>query len=148
MKKLYAFYRPEVIWTMNLNGISLNWKYTLNFFILGQYNDYITAWLISIKDNEIPNDRYVKELAHWIKDLREFVYMEYDNNYISDELITTIVKKIGAKFDLELLDIEQAKSFIRKNTDLKEVEEWKFLIQDKTIWLNWEDIEAKYLIIN
>ena len=147
--KLYWFYRPDYIWNFDFqNWTSLNWKYTLSFWLSWQYADYVKTWVISIKDMEVPIDRYTKEIVPWIKDLREFVIYEYNENYIDEALMNKIIWKIWQRFDLELLSIEEAKSFIRKNTDLKEVEEWKFLIQDKTIWINWEDIEARYLIIN
>ena len=147
--KLYWFYRPDYIWNFDFqNWTSLNWKYTLSFWLSWQYADYVKTWVISIKDMEVPIDRYTKEIVPWIKDLREFVIYEYNENYIDEALMNKIIWKIWQRFDLELLSIEEAKSFIRKNTDLKEVEEWKFLIQDKTIWINWENIEARYLIIN
>lgn len=147
--KLYWFYRPDYIWNFDFqNWTSLNWKYTLSFWLSWQYADYVKAWVITIKDMEVPTDRYTKEIVPWIKDLREFVIYEYNSDYVDEALMNKIIWKIWQRFDLELLTIEEAKSFIRKNTDLKEVEEWKFLIQDKTIWLNWEDIEARYLIIN
>ena len=149
MKKIYWFYRPDYIWNFDLqNWSSLNWKYSLSFWLNWQYWDFVKAWVIAIKDMEVSIDRYTKEIVPWIKDLREFVIYEYNENYIDEALMNKIIWKIWQRFDLELLSIEEAKSFIRKNTDLKEVEEWKFLIQDKTIWINWEDIEARYLIIN
>lgn len=149
MKKIYGFYRKEQIgWNKNLWNVSQNWWYTMSFYVNWQYADWVNAGLISIKDMEIPVERYIKELILWIKDLREFVYMEYNENLVDIELATNIIKKIGARFDLELLDIELAKTFIRKQTNLKEVEEWKFLISEETEWINWEIIPAKYLIID
>ena len=146
--KLYWFYRPEVIWTKNLNDISLNWKYTLNFIVNWQYADWVNAWLISIKDMEIPQDRYTAEIVPWIKDLREFIYMEYNEQVVDINLATTIINKIGARFDLELLDIETAKKFIREHTDLVEENDWKFLISPETTDIDWTIIPAKYLIID
>lgn len=144
--KLYWFYRKERIGTKSLWEISLNGWYSISFYANEQYQDWISAWLISIKDMEIPTERYTKELVPWIKDLREFVYLEYNPEYVELELAKTIINKIWARFDLELLGIEQAKKFIREHTDLKEVEEWKFLINEAYEWEEWL-IEAKYLII-
>ena len=146
MPKIYWFYRKERIWTKNLWDISLSGWYSISFYANEQYSDWVASWLISIKDMEIPEDRYTKELAPWIKDLREFIYMEYNPEYVDLELAKTIINKIWARFDLELLDIEWAKKFIRNHTNLQEVEDWKFLINEATEWIEWT-IEAKYLII-
>lgn len=147
--RIYWFYRPDYIWNFDFqNWTSLNWKYTLSFWLNWQYGDFVKAWAISIKDMEIPENRYTKKIVPWIKDLREFIIYEYNENYIDESLMNKIIWKIWQRFDLELLSIEEAKSFIRKNTNLEEVEEWKFLIQEETIWINWENIEARYLIIN
>jgi hypothetical protein len=149
MKKLYWFYRREQIWTLNLWQVSLNWWYTISFFANWQYADWVNAWLISIKDQEIPENRYTKEIIPWIKDLREFIYLEYNENVVDILLTTNIIKKIGARFDLELFDdIEQAKTFIREHTNLVEETPWYFILSEETIWINWEIIPKKYLIID
>lgn len=146
--KLYWFYRPDYIWNFDFqNWTSLNWKYTLSFWLSWQYADYVKAWVISIKDTEVPTDRYVKEIAPWIKDLSEFVIYEYNPTYIDEPLMLKIIWKIWQRFDLELLTTEEAKTFLRKQTDLQEVEEWKFLIQKETEMM-WEIIPAKYLLID
>jgi hypothetical protein len=148
MKKLYWFYRRERLNSpYDLNQVTLNWSYTMSFFLSNQYADYVSAWLISIKDMEIQEDRYTKEIAPWIKDLREFVIYEYNEDYVDLELMNKIISKIWNRFDLELLTIEEAKIFIRKNTNLEEIEEWKFLISKETEMM-WEIIPAKYLIID
>lgn len=149
IKKIYGFYRPDYIWTFNLeNNNSLNGKYTLSFWLSWQYNDYISSWIISVKDEEIPTERYTKELAPWIKDLREFVTYEYNLDYVDEPLMLRIIWKIGQRFDLEILDLEQAKTFIRKQTNLEEVDEWKFKLSDETTGIDWEIIPAKFLIID
>lgn len=147
IKKLYGFYRPEYIWNKDLWNISQNGKYTLSFYCNWQYSDYMSSWIIAIKDMEIPTDRYTKEVAPSIKDLREFVYMEYEDTYVDLTLANTIISKIWARFDLELLDTETARQFVRAHTNLEEVETGKFKISDETIWMQWEIIPAKYLII-
>jgi len=147
IKKLYGFYRKErIAGSKKLDWVSLNWGYSLSFYANGQYSDYVEAGLISIKDLDIPTDRYTKEVVPWIKDLREFVYMEYNADVIELELATTIINKIGARFDLELLDATQAKEFIRTHTNLVEESEGRFLIQEAQED-DLETNEAKYLII-
>ena len=148
MQKIYWFYRKEQIGNKDLwNSTSLNGWYTISFYANWQYSDWVWAWLISIKDMEIPTERYIKEIVTWIKDLREFIYMEYNEAVIDITLATTIINKIGARFDLEFLDIGRAKTFIRAHTNLEEVEPWKFKLSDETTWINWEIIPAKYLTI-
>ena len=95
---------------------------------------------------EVPTDRYTKEIVPWIKDLREFVIYEYNENYIDDALMNKIIWKIWQRFDLELLTIEEAKTFLRNHTDLKEVSEWKFKVSDESIFGD-QIIEAKYIEI-
>lgn len=149
IKKIYWFYRPDYIWNFSLeNNNSLNGKYTLSFWLSWQYADYLKAWLIAIKDLEIPSDRYIKELIPWVKDLREFVVYEYNSDYVDESLMLRIIWKIWQRFDLEILDVEQAKTFIRKQTNLEEIEEWKFKLSDEIIWIDWENIPIKYLIID
>jgi len=150
MKKIYGFYRKERInnpYNLEWN-ISLNWNYSISFFVNNQYADYIKAWIIRIKDMEISTDRYIKEIVPWIKDLREFVYMEYEDTYIDLILATTIITKVWSRFDLELLDIENARQFIRNHTNLEEIEIGKFLLNKEIIWINWEITPEKLLIID
>lgn len=149
IKKLYWFYRkerlssPYELW----NNLSLNWNYSISFFASNMYADYVKAGVIAIKDQEIPTDRYIKEIVPGIKDLREFVTYEYNLDYVDESLMLRIIWKIGQRFDLEILDVEQAKTFIRKQTNLEEVTEWKFKLSDETTGIDWQAVPAKFLII-
>lgn len=151
MKRIYGFYRPERIETKNLWGnTSLHWTYTMWFYVNWQYADYIKAGIIKINDKEIPENRYTKEVVPWIKDLRRFVYLEYNDTIIDNATITKIANKIWARFDTEYLTINTAIDFIRKHTDLEEDSNtpWKFLIAPATKDIDWKTIPAKYLTIN
>ena len=147
MKKIYWFYRRERISNKSFWDVNLNWWYTISFYVNEQYSDWINAWLISIKDCEIPSERYIKELIPWVKDLREFVYMEYNDAIINEELAKIVINKIWARFDLEILTLEWAKKFLREHTNLKEIEEWKFELNERYELL-WEAVEAKYITIS
>lgn len=142
MKTLYWFYRkerlnsPYKLWNTSLNG-----NYSMSFFLANQYADYLEAWLISINDN-LWEDRYTKELAPWIKDLREFVSFSYNDTYVSDELINTIIWKVCNRFDLFLLTAEEAKTFLKEHTDLIEESDGKFLVNEAD-----EMREANYITI-
>lgn len=129
--KLYGFYRPETIGTKNLWEISQNGTYSMSFYANGQYADWVSVGLISIKDMEISENQYTKELVPWIKDGRRFVYLEYNENYIDEATATEVVNKIGARFDLVLLTREEALAFIREHTSLVEESEWVFVISEE-----------------
>lgn len=149
MKKIYWFYRRErLISPKDLWKITQNWAYTMSFYANNQYADYIEAWIVSIKDNEIPLNRYTKEVVPWVKDLREFAYMEYDETILDDITINNIITKIGSRFDLELLTTEEAITFIKWHTDLIEEAPWKFLITEAYIDEDWTEIPNEYLIID
>lgn len=95
---------------------------------------------------EVPTDRYTKEIISWIKDLREFVIYEYNSDYVDEALMNKIIWKIWQRFDLELLTIEEAKTFLRNHTDLEEVSEWKFKVSDEFEMMG-QIVEAKYIEI-
>ena len=149
MQKLYWTYRPERItnpydiW----NNISLNWTYTASFFLNNQFWDWNKAWLTNVIDNIIPEDRYIWEIAHWIPKLTRFIMCEYDENYVEVTELARSLKNVWSRFDIDILDKDTITQWIRDNTNLQEVETWKFLISNETTWINWEIIEAKYLTI-
>lgn len=147
---LFWTYRPRVIWwSYNLeNNLSLNWTYTPSFFLDWQFADYKAAWLTKILDTEIPEDRYTWEIAPWFRKLTRFIMAYYNEDYIIKEDFEKSVSSVGSDFKIEIFwTIEEAKIWIRNNTDLQEVSEWKFLIYPETTWINWEVIEAKFLTI-
>jgi len=43
MKLIFWTYRPERIWNVNLQDISLNWTYTPSFYINNQFADWEQA---------------------------------------------------------------------------------------------------------
>lgn len=136
--KTYISYRP--VYLNKWAG-----KYTLSYFLDQQYSDYVKAWITKIDDIIISDNRYTKEIVPWIKSERRFAILEA--NWIDLNEFKNNVMKIANNFDInDLWDIEEAKAFIREYTNLEEVEEWKFLIQEASE-IDWEVSEDKYLII-
>lgn len=140
MQKKYFSYRPTYLnqWA---------WKYTLSYFCDQQYADYVQAWLTSIKDCLILDDRYTKETYPWIKSLRRFGYMECNEQFVNIDEFANNLLKVWANFDIELLDVESAKAFIREWTDLQEIEDWKFEISSEMMGPAWDILPAIYLEI-
>ena len=69
--------------------------------------------------------------------------IDYNMDYAKVESILNDFKW----FNFQLLTNEEMITWIKANTSLQEVEDWKFLISNETTWINWEIIEAKYLTI-
>ena len=138
--KTYISYRPTYL--NNWQG-----RYTLSYFLGQQYADYVSAWVTAIKDLEIPDERYTKEVVPWIKNLRRFAILEA--NWIDVWEFLENVKKIWATFDInDLSNIEEARQWIRDNTDLVEETPWEFILSKELIWMNREIIPKQYLIID
>ena len=154
MKKLYWFYRPEVILWNKIIGANLsqNGRYTISFYANWQYADWIQAGMINIKDQDIADKHYTKEIVSWswIIDWRRFVYMEYDENTVDLDFANTIINKVGARFDLNLLTSDEAIDFIKTHTDLQEDPDipWKFLLKEAYTDMDWKEVPAKYLTID
>ena len=88
-------------------------------------------------------DKYNEEKLPWIPLLRRMFEIDYNMDYAKVESILNDFKW----FNFQLLTNEEMIAWIKANTSLQEVENWKFLIYPETTWLNWEIIEAKYLTI-
>lgn len=122
-------------------------RYTPSYFTNQQYSDYVEAWLTSIQDCLIWDNRYTKETIPWIKNLRRFGIMTCNEQYINPDEFANNLLKIGATFNIILITNEEAKQYLRDCTDLKEIEEGKFEISAETEF-NGEIIPAEYLIID
>lgn len=149
MQKLYWTYRPErIISPYDLwNNISLNWTYTASFFLNNQFADWNKAWLTNVIDNVIPEDKYIWEIAPWIPKLTRFIMCEYNEAYVDSTELARSLKNVWSRFDIDILTSEEMIVWIKANTSLQEVSQWKFLIYPETTWINWEIIEAKFLTI-
>ena len=143
MAKIYWTYRA----TYYNKG---EWKYTPSYRLDQQYSDYKEAGLTKTLDLEIPEDRYISEIAPWIKKQTRFIMWEYNETYINVDDYKANVANVGAEFQIEIFATSaEAITWIKENTDLVEEAPWKFLIHAEfTSEIDWEIIPAKYLIID
>lgn len=133
----YWIYKQRNIPYTSFNWVHLNWFYDLSFFL--SYQEYQNTLLKSVQDgdNLIP--------SHKLKnDYRLFIA----ENNMSNEQIEEFVSLIPSEFWVQILDNNQAKEWLRRNTDLQEVETGKFLISEATTGIQWQPIEAVYLVID
>lgn len=138
--KTYISYRPTYL--NNWQG-----RYTLSYFLEQQYADYLTAWITKIKDLLISDERYTKEVVPWIKNLRRFAVLEA-NGIDVNEFKNNVIK-IWATFDInDLSNIEEARQWIRDNTDILEETPWNFILNEQSEWMNWEVIPKQILTID
>jgi len=128
MKKIYWTYRRiHIIWQA--------WLFWPAEFLNKQYEDY--AWLTSINDTPIENIKYSKEITPWIIKLKRLIIWEYDENIISELDFMNNIKNVWAQYQIEIFDnLENTKQWIRDNTNLIEIEDWKF-----ENWEYYEDIK-------
>lgn len=150
MTKLFGTYRPERITSpFSLgNGVSLNGTYTPAFFLGNQFADYEAAGLTKILDQEIPEERYVSEIAPGVPKLTRFIVGEYDEAYVNGADFAKSVQAVGARFQIEMFPtVEEARVWVRDNTDLVETEPGTFLISEATIGIMGEEIPARYIVI-
>ena len=146
MKTLYWTYRPERIGTVDLNNLSLNGTYTPSFYLNSQFWDWHSAWLTNIVDNTIPEEAYTWEIAPWIPKLTRFMLAEYNETYVDEVELARSITNVWARFNIDMVDVETARQWIRENTSLQEIETGKFLISEASEMMG-EVVEAKYLII-
>lgn len=73
---------------------------------------------------------------------------EYDEVYVDGAEFAKSVAAVGARFQIEMFQTpEEARVWIRSNTDLVEEEPGKFLIHPAGTGIDGKPIEAKYLTI-
>ena len=147
--KLYWTYRPERITSpYNLEwGVSLNGTYTASFYLNNQFADWNKAWLTNVIDNIIPEDKYIWEVIPWVPKLTRFIECEYNEKYVVADELARSLENVWARFDIDILPVEEMITRIKANTSLQEVSPWKFIISEQTE-LMWEITPAQYLEIN
>ena len=151
MKTLFWKYRLERITSpYNLDSVSLNGWYTMSFFLNNQFGDYYDAGLTDIEDSPIPDDRYIWETT-WPKwtfpKLSRLFLANYDESQDVELYKTSLLTK-GYRFSVELFEtIEDCIKRIKANTNLEEIEPWKFLISPEVTEWPFKQ-EAQFLEIN
>lgn len=138
--KAYISYRP--IYMNNWQG-----RYTLSYFLDQQYADYVSVGVTSIKDLIIWDERYTKEVVPWVKNLRRFAVLEA--NWIDINEFRDNIVKIGASFDINTFaTTEEARQWIRDNTDLAEETPWNFVLSEEATDIMGQAVPKKYLEVN
>ncbi len=150
MKTLYWTQRYERITSpYNLEtNTSLNGVYTASAFLNNQFADWHRAWLTNVIDQQILEEAYTGEIAPWVPKLTRFISCEYNETYVDPIELQHSLENVWARFDIDVLNVEEARQWIRDNTSLEEVETGKFKLSEETTWINWEIIPAKYLEVN
>lgn len=148
-KRLYWTQRYERITSpYNLEAnTSLNGVYTASAFLNNQFADWNKAWLTNVIDQQIPEEAYTGEIAPWVPKLTRFIMCEYNENYVDPVELQRSLENVGARFNIDVLTIEEACEWVRNNTSLIEVAQWKFLISPESEMMG-EIIPAIYLEIN
>ena len=139
MKKIYINFRKA-------HYNKWQGEYAPSYVLDEQFSDY--AWIIAIKDNIIPDNRYTKVNANWLKNKTKFWYYEFDEAVDQTALIDSINLVASYNAITIIPTVEEARQDVRDRTDLKEIEEWKFEIYPAWTDEEWKPFEAKYLIID
>ena len=149
MKTLFWTQRYErIISPYNLEAnISLNGVYTASPFLNNQFADWHKAGLTNVIDQQIPEEAYIGEIAPWVPKLTRFIACEYNENYVDPVELQRSLENVWARFDIDVLTVDEMIAWIKANTSLQEVSRWKFLMYPETTWIDWEIIEAKFLTI-
>ena len=148
MKTIYWTCRYERLtqpydlwWGASKNGVYMPAEYLNN-----QFWDWHNAWLTKVIDNIIQEENYIWEIAPWIPKLTRFIMCEYNENYVVHEELSRSLENVWARFDIDMLTVDEMITRIKANTNLQEVSAWKFLISNETEMM-WEIIPAQYLVI-
>ena len=143
--KLYWLFRPEILLQPKTykNILSQNWVYSPCFYFNTQYQDLILEKEFILYDNIVPEDKYNEEKLPWIPLLRRMFEIDYNMDYAKVESILNDFKW----FNFQFLTNEEMIAWIKANTSLQEVSQWKFLIYPEATWIDWEIIEAEFLTI-
>ena len=132
MKHIYGTYR------MAYTNAGL--KYSISYYLDHELADYKAAGIMSIEDMAIADHQYTLELAPWLKSLTRFFKASYNENYVSDENFEIVKSKMMNSHYATYFDsIVDAQERVRKNTNLKEVEEWKFQLTEADEELGTKD---------
>ena len=124
-------------------------RYSPTYYLGKQFEDMAKAQIIALEDNQIPEDRYIGEVAPWIKTMRRFITWTFDETKITAIDFNAIFSNVSSMNDIVMFPTAaDAIVWIKKNTDLVEETPWKFLISPAWTDITWKQTVAKYLIIN
>lgn len=142
-QKIYGTYRAEQLTAPEVlpDGKIRNEGYHPAQYLNSQFSDWNLANLTNVVsgDAAVPSERYVATIPVF-KDgvptgettpkLTRFIIGEYESSVVDPVEFARSMRNVGAKFNIDTLDVEAARQWIRDNTDLEEDAEvpGKFLI--------------------
>lgn len=148
LKKLYWTQRYERIGTVDLTNLSLNGVYTASFYLNWQFADWTISGLTKVTDLQIPEERYTSEIVSWVKKLTRWIECEYNEAYVDAVELQRSLENVWARFNVDVFStLEEARQWVRDNTDLVEETPWVFEISPAWVDMMWNPTEAQTLII-
>lgn len=141
---------------LSLDGTLMNGGYSTEFFNQGQFADFALANIVKIS-HPIHNDRYTGKIpvigddeqptGEYVNKLTRFVMLRYSDVYTNAADLTASIEKTGANTGVQVFaTVEEARAWVRANTDLIETEPGKFLIREAGEEMGVPH-EAEYLVI-
>ena len=123
-------------------------RYSPTYYLGKQFEDMAKAKIIALEDNQIPEDRYIGEVAPWIKTMRRFITWTFDETKITAIDFNAIFSNVSSMNDIVMFPTPaDAIVWIKKNTDLVEGTPWNFLISPASTDISWNNIPAVTLTI-
>lgn len=145
MAKIYWLYRM-------IKTKTKEWatdRHSPSYFLNAELEDYIDVWVFSLHDMDIPDSKYTKELAPWIKNQAKFFWAEYNENAVPQSYVDMILDKRLSVFYIEqFATANDAATWLRDNTNCQEVEPNKFEARAEFVDESWETIPAVYITID
>lgn len=157
-KYIYWTCRTREFWKVDLQDISLNGRYTTEFFNEGQFKDFADANITKLS-MPIPNSKYTGVLpvideneqptGETVPKLTRFVMLKYSDIYTTAEDLTTSIEKSWWDTNVVVFTTPaEAIQWIKDNTDLVELSTWVFEITPAYVdEMTWLDVEQKTLTI-
>jgi len=125
MRNEYGIYRKKTDNRWN--------KYTIWFIAEKTMPEYFATNLITVEDNKI-HDNQFNEFAPWVPNTLRFVKATYDDIQIPQDRFDLALDNLGREFLLErFTTIEEARQWIRDNTNLVERTAWVFVISEEYV---------------
>lgn len=133
-QKIYGTYRSEQLTAPEVlpDGTVRNGGYRPAQYLNSQFADWNRAGLTNVLDSEIPEDKYVGTLPVFVDGvpngettpkLTRFIVGEYESAVVEPEAFKVSIANVGAKWDIQpFATAEDARVWVRSNTDLPEVE--------------------------
>lgn len=144
----------KIYWLYRMKYSQLQDRQSPSFYFNKELEDYITAGIFSLKDMEISDAQYTRELAPWLKSQTRFFRCEYNENLVSQGYVDMLRNKLKVEYYGEFFDeinpddpVETARQRLRDNTNLTETETGTF---QTVVWYTDETgtVEDQFITID